>query len=65
MVPYLHNSTKKRPVQQIDAKSGKVLATFPSRSDAARYLNLKSNNIGHVLSGRQATAAGFAWRYAD
>ena len=57
-------STKKRPVHQVDVETGRIIATFTSRSEAARSLNMKSNNLGHVLAGRSKTAAGYAWKYA-
>lgn len=39
--------------------------TYYSLSEASRELNIKSLNISACLNGRQKTAGGYHWQYAD
>ncbi len=56
------NSFNKKPVEQIDIKTGVVLNVYPSVNDAAMNIGRHPAAISSVLIGRQATAGGYAWR---
>ena len=55
-----------RPVEQLDLKTGEVLATFPSGIEASRALGHpsdKGTNIGRVCNGIRGSAFGYGWRW--
>ena len=54
-----------RPVLQLDAKSGNILNTFDSATDAGKKLNLDSSSIIKVCKNKRKTAGGFKWRYQN
>ena len=58
------NAVKKisMKVQQIDPKSGKVVAEYPSQREAARTLNIDQKGISNVIRGKQKTSGGFIWK---
>jgi hypothetical protein len=63
----LHNARHScgKRVNQINIKDGSVVNTFNSISEAAEYLNIKSEScISDVCRGKQKTAYGFKWEYA-
>lgn len=41
------------------------LKTWPSIAMAAKAVGVSETNIRHVLKGKQETAAGFIWKYAE
>lgn len=49
--------------QQISVDTGEVIAEFESASAAAAATGIKRGTILKCLSGGNATAGGFAWRY--
>ena len=54
-----------RAVEQLDARSGKVLNRFRSQATAARAADiLWSCTIGTVCRAGKGTAGGFGWRFA-
>lgn len=56
----------KKPVNQLDKKTGEIIKRWASQSDAARALNLHQANIGDCLNnGRQKTCGGYGWEYAS
>ena len=56
-------SPKDYQCQQIDAKTGKVIAEFKNAKLAAEATGIRRATIQKCLSGGNATAGGFAWRY--
>lgn len=53
------------PVHQIDLKTGEIINTFKSMSDAARANGLESNmsgQISRVAAGTRKSCGGFSWR---
>jgi hypothetical protein len=65
------NNTWKRttemicPVNQIDKKTGEVLATFKSCREAARAFGASNgDHIGKVCQGLRKSAYGYFWQYA-
>lgn len=57
------DKTAPRSINQF-LPNGKFIATYPSCHEAARVTGSFSNNIVHVLKGRNKTTNGFLWRYA-
>ena len=54
---------KRKPVNMIDPKSGKVLSTFISISDASRKMKTNNSNISMVCKGQRPRAGGYFWAY--
>ena len=52
-------------VYQIDTTTGEVIQYFKSIKLAAETLGTSRRNITNAAQGKQNTAAGFAWAYAD
>lgn len=55
-----------RPVEQLDLKTGTILAIFPSGIEASRALGHpsdKGTNIGRVCNGLRKSAFGYGWRW--
>lgn len=53
----------RKSVQMIDPKTGAIIKTFKSISDAAQFVN--SKHIGAVCQGLRHKAGGYIWRYVD
>ena len=52
-----------KSVEQLDARTGAVIRTWPSITEATRGLGLRSTScISEAASGKNQTAAGFKWR---
>lgn len=56
-------TTQKRPIQQIDKKTGEIISTFSGVREAERKTGIK--NPQKVANGQRAIAGGYKWRYAD
>ena len=58
-------SAKALPVEQLDRKTGEVVATHDSVYAAAEALNIPgaAGNINRVANGKAKSAYGFGWRY--
>lgn len=56
-----------RPVAQYSLETGERIATFASTAKAARSIGEtgSSGDIHNACTGKQGTAFGFAWRFAD
>lgn len=54
----------KRPVDQVDRRTGEVLCTY-SNPKAAAAAGFSYGSLINVLSGRSITHAGFYWTYSD
>lgn len=55
---------KKKPVEQLDLRTGQVLASFDSIAHAARSIaNGHADAISAVCTGRAQSASGYFWRY--
>lgn len=55
----------KRPVEQINLSTGKVLKVFVSQSEASRQTGFNQGGISNCCSGKYKTAYGYGWRYAS
>jgi hypothetical protein len=58
------NGHKSKRVQQLDLKSGQVIAEFASGAEAGRSVKVHGNGITGVCNGVGKTSAGFGWRWA-
>ena len=57
------NDQGQKPIEQLDLKTGKVLATFDSIADAARAVDGVGARITSVCQGRYKSSSNFFWRY--
>ena len=63
---YGENNPKAIKVNMIDKKSGKIIKTFNSIIDSAKYIGKnKSCHIVSCCKGKLKSAYGYIWRYAD
>lgn len=53
-----------KPVQQIDFRTGELLATYKSASEAERQTGIRRECIGSVCHNRCKSAGGYFWRFA-
>ena len=56
---------EKKPINQIDLKSGKTIATFKSLSDAAKQTGYSISSLSKCANGTQKHSHSFKWRYID
>lgn len=54
---------RSKAVQMIDLKSGEVICTFPSISEASRQMKISSGNISAVCKNERKQAGGYYWKY--
>lgn len=58
------DNPKSKPVSQY-TKEGDFIKTFAGQADAERELGVDQASIWRVCNGRNATAGGFIWKYAE
>lgn len=58
------NKAKMKPVNMIDLKTGEIIKTFLSISEASKEMKISDGNIGSVLHKKRKTAGGYGWQYA-
>ncbi len=56
---------RSKKVQMIDLKTGDVLKTFDSISEASRQMKISSGNISAVCRGERRQASGYIWKYFE
>lgn len=61
---HAHEAVRK-PVNMIDLKSGSVIKTFKSVSDACTETNIHTQSICGVCKGKRKTAGGYMWSYCE
>jgi hypothetical protein len=61
--PVAPKATHPKPVEQLDRATGKIVATYPSQSEAERILNISAGNISSVCHGKRESAYGYFWRF--
>ena len=54
-----------RPVRQICMETGCELAMYPTAAAAAQAIGKSRSAIHHAVSGRNASAGGYRWEFAD
>ncbi len=55
---------KKKPVNQIDLKSGEIIASFESLGDASKQTGYSRSSLSKCANSIQKHSHGFKWRYA-
>jgi hypothetical protein len=58
------DSKLSKPIYQINASNGEIIARFGSIRDVERRLGYLNTNIGFALKDKGKTAYGFKWQYA-
>lgn len=56
---------EKNPVNQLDVKTGVVLATYSSIVSAKEALGVTGSHISCVCRGKRKSAHGYSWEYAN
>lgn len=62
--PSKYGKTCKKPVLQIDKKTGDVIRKYESVSEAAVKNGFHQGNISWCCTGKRSEANGYIWRYA-
>lgn len=57
--------SKSKPIQQLDMKTGLIIATYPSLTEAGLSIGIYKGNISNVAKGRGKTAGGYGWKYQN
>lgn len=57
--------SKSKPIQQLDMKTGLIIATYPSLTEAGLSIGIYKGNISRVAKGKRKTAGGYGWRYQN
>lgn len=52
-----------KPIQQLDMKTGLIIATYPSLTEASLSIGIHWGNISMAARGKYKTAGGYGWRY--
>ena len=58
------NKKKRRPVLQIDVKTGEVISKFVSLTEASEATGISITSITNCLAKRSKTAGHYAWIYS-
>lgn len=53
---------KGNPIEQLNMKTGKVIATYDTAIAAKRVTGISNRNICSVIKGKRANAGGYLWR---
>ena len=53
----------RKPVLQINRFDFSVISEYPSASDAAKAIGMRTQDISNTCLGRQRTCKGFIWKY--
>ena len=62
-VAYSQPQWARRPTQQFDKSTGKLLATFPSIQEAERQTGISDSRICECCKGKRKSAGGYVWKY--
>ena len=62
---YNDKNPNSKKVFQISKDSGDIIRIWDSMTEASRELNIDYNGISHCCRGKQKTAGGYCWEYAD
>lgn len=60
---FRNNKIKSRKIYQLKDKT--IIKEYPSIAEAGRQLNVNDSSIRACLKGRQQTAYGYKWKYAE
>lgn len=53
----------KKPVNQIDKKTGEILCVFPSVVEASKQTGIPNYNISRVCRGEYNSSGGYRWQF--
>ena len=53
-----------KPIQQLDMKTGLIIATYPSIKEAVLSTGINRSSISMVAKGKGKTAGGYKWKIA-
>ena len=59
------NEAKMKSVNMMSPKTGDIIKTFSSITEAAVKMHINSSNISMVCKGIRPKAGGYIWQYAD
>lgn len=65
MIPSSDHSWLPKPVVQINPRSGEIIKVHDSINQAAKSVGVHSKGIRDVISGKQKTAGGYSWQFAN
>lgn len=54
-----------KPIQQLDMKTGLIIATYPSTTIATRVTGINYDTISRAARGIYKSAGRFGWRYTN
>ena len=54
-----------KPIQQLDLKTGLIIATYPSIKKAGLIIGIYKSDISKVAKGKRKTAGGYGWKYQN
>lgn len=54
-----------KPIQQLDMKTGLIIATYPSASIASKETGILISNISMAAKGKRKTTGGYGWKYQN
>lgn len=57
--------SKSKPIQQLDLKTGLIIATYPSIKGAGSSTGINRSRISMVAKGKCNSAGGYGWRYQN
>lgn len=57
--------SKSKPILQLDLKTGLIIATYPSLTEASLSTGINWGNISMVARGKRKSAGGYGWRYQN
>lgn len=57
--------SKSKPIQQLDLKTGFIIATYPSVTEASLSIGIYYDTITKAARGIKKSAGGFGWRYQN
>lgn len=64
-ITYINKNFSSRPVCKLDLKTGEIIETYLSISQAARSVKGDSSYISKVCRGKQHSSKGFGWCYLE
>lgn len=59
------SKSKCKPIQQLDLKTGLIITTYPSLTEASLSIGIYKSTISKVAKGKRKTAGGYGWRYQN
>ena len=54
-----------KPIQQLDMKTGLIIATYSSIKEAGLSIRINQSDISKAAKGKYKSAGGYGWRYQN